>query len=473
MIRIFLGFLLAISLVMPDAAAQSAVFSKGINLSSWLANADRQEVNDADLEQIKNAGFDHVRLPVNPENFQILVNDDRFLKPGPYFKPVDEAIKRIIRHGFVVILDIHPYEEYRNQIEESGRAAENFVKIWGHLAEHFKDVPASKLVFEILNEPQYYRAEDSYNTLARKAVEAIRRVDQSRTIIIGAPQGSSIEGIDQMRVIKDPNIVYSFHFYEPYMVTHQGIHMGFENLMLRHFRNVPYPANRAYKDIKTYASRAPNREQAAQELQQYRDENWNTTKIAERIRLAGDWARKNGVKLHCGEFGVLRNHIDPESRYQWIKDARVALEQNNIAWSLWDYSDIFGIVRFEGADIYTDPVDGAVRFAQANSRGTRVIEPAAREALGLRSAGASAAAAPSVIVTPAAASSNAAEDIDSQEKTFQQEDVTAPTAEDVPDESRQETGDIDDPQTAQQKWRRHWHGQRMNDRNARRSQDAR
>lgn len=470
--RVFFGFLLSLCLLSPAAGAQSAALSKGINLSNWLANADRQEVNDADLDQIRNAGFDHVRLPVNPENFQIHVDDDRFLKPGPYFKPVDDAVNKIIRHGLTVILDFHPQDDYRGQIEESSHEAENFVKMWGYMATHFKDAPASKLVFELLNEPQYYRTEDSYNTLAREAVAAIRRVDQSRTVIIGAPRGSSIDGVNQMRVIKDPNIMYSFHFYEPYIITHQGIHMGFGDSMLRYFENLPYPANRAYKDIKAYAPRAPNRAQAAQELQEYRNQDWDGGKIAERIRVAADWARRNGVRLHCGEFGVLRNHIDAESRYQWIKDARMSLEQNNIAWSLWDYSDLFGIVRFEGANTSTDPVDGSVRFAQLNSRGTRVIEQAARDALGLRPAGVTVGGAPSVIITPAAITQPSVKGAAARKEALPDEAPVSLQEETTPNRYEDFPEDINDPQTIERKWRRHWHGERMNERNLRRHQGS-
>ena len=389
------SFFCFLAVTTPLAHAQIPPLMRGINLSNWLGNAMRQDVTDNDLDQIKKAGFDHVRLPVDPEQFGIRL-DNNSDSPGAAFKPVDAAIKQITSHGLIVILDIHPQDSFRDDIENGGSVENRFADFWSNLASHYKNVSSSMLVFELLNEPQYYRSEESYNTLVKNTITAIRQNDKTRTIIIGAPRGSAIEGLSQLRIINDPNILYSFHFYEPYMITHQGIHMGFENLMLRYFQNLPYPANRATQDAKYYAPNASNQKQAANELQAYRNEGWDARHIAARIKVAADWARKNGVKLYCGEFGVLRNHIDADSRYRWINDTRTALENNNIAWSLWDYSDLFGIVSFQGAT-RTDSVDGSIRFAQS-AQGAHSIEAAARAALGLNSGGtASAGSAKSAI----------------------------------------------------------------------------
>ena len=46
--------------------ANAAELQKGINLSSWLANASRQPLYEQDFKLIKDAGFDNIRLPVAP-----------------------------------------------------------------------------------------------------------------------------------------------------------------------------------------------------------------------------------------------------------------------------------------------------------------------------------------------------------------------------------------------------------------------
>ena len=70
--------------------------------------------------------------------------------------------------------------------------------------------------------------------------------------------------------------------------------------------------------------------------------------IAARIHLIKEWADAHKARVICGEFGVLRNHIDPASRYRWIADTRKSLEAYGIPWELWDYTDLYGIARLVG-----------------------------------------------------------------------------------------------------------------------------
>ena len=85
--------------------------------------------------------------------------------------------------------------------------------------------------------------------------------------------------------------------------------------------------------------------------------------------LVAAWARARGVRVFCNEFGVIRQHVDAASRYRCITDVRSALQANGIGWTLWDYSDIFGITA---------------QSAQPGRYGTRTLEPAALLALGLK-----------------------------------------------------------------------------------------
>ncbi|MEI7669881.1 MAG: cellulase family glycosylhydrolase, partial [Pseudomonadota bacterium] len=246
---------------------------------------------------------------------------------------------------------------------------------------HYKDYPSDKIAFQLLNEPQYYEKEAQYNQFILQAVNAIRKIDNDKTIIISAPRGSSLEGLQRLDRIDDKNIIYDFHFYEPYIITNQGIHRGFEKKMIRYFNNVPYPSNLVDKDANFYARNAPNPAQAESELKEYVNAKWNRAKIAERLKIAKEWADKNKVKVICGEFGVLRNHIDEKSRYNWIGDVRLSLESYNIGWQIWDYSDLDGITKLEGLTT-TDKIDGSVKFINPEN-GKRIIESEAIKALGL------------------------------------------------------------------------------------------
>lgn len=359
-------------------AADAPTFKRGINLSNWLANATRQPVLTHDFVQLKKAGFDHVRLPVNPEHMGFTLEGESL---GD-FAAVDAAITQARAQHLAVILDMHPRGDFMQRLERDAQAQQKFTALWVMLAKRYRAISADQLSFELINEPQYYDREEAYQTFAESLVAAIRGVDATRTLIVAAPRGSSIAGLQQLKPIPDAHIAYDVHFYEPYIFTHQGIHQGFEKKMVRYFHDVPYPASLAEADAARYAEHAPDAAQAQRELDIYRREQWDAQHIAERMQLVRAWAGQYRAQVMCGEFGVLRNHADPASRYRWITDVRQALEANGMAWQLWDYTDLFGITQLMG-ETATDPIDGSVRFRDAQ-QGKRVLEPEALKALGLK-----------------------------------------------------------------------------------------
>jgi len=379
---IFIGLCL---LVLPSAASavvqDASAFHKGINLSSWLANAPRQPLYERDFVQLKHAGFDHIRLPVNPEQMGFTLEGGSLAHID--FRPLDNAIGLAIKSGLNVILDIHPSHNFMKTLEEKDSAEQAFASLWIALTTRYQRYPASQLAFELLNEPQYYHAEARYSHLVLNLIQAIRRADNTRTLVIAAPHGSSIDALQYLEPVTDAHVIYDFHFYEPYLVTHQSATWGFEKKMIRYFHDVPYPSDRVTHDARFYAENATSAAQAQSELDEYSHAAWNAEHIAARIKIAKAWALKNNVNLICGEFGVLRNRIAPESRYRWIRDTRTALEANGFGWELWDYTDVFGITTLTG-ETRANPNDGSVRLVDPE-KGSRTIEPQALSALGLES----------------------------------------------------------------------------------------
>jgi|GEM_PF-343073 len=361
--------LLCLLLYSTPTFADTITLHKGVNLSNWLANAVRQPLYEKDFIQLEKAGFDNVRLPVNPHQFEA------------GFDTVDNAINMALAHHLKVVLDLHADKTYTTELETNTQAQATFIALWVNIAKHYRTYAASSLAFELLNEPQFYHAQAGYQALVEKTVAAIREVEKEKTLMIAFPQGSSLKALDRITPLDDPNLIYDFHFYEPYIITHQGVHRGFENKMLRYFEHLPYPADLVDKDAAFYAPTAPDSKQAQQELEEYVKEGWNKEKIASRLQLAKKWADTHHAKLICGEFGVLRNHIDSQSRYRWIQDVRETLESYAIGWQIWDYSDLDGITHLEG-ETRLDPVDGSLKLVHPE-QDNRIMEPEAVKALGL------------------------------------------------------------------------------------------
>ncbi|MDE1900763.1 MAG: glycoside hydrolase family 5 protein [Alphaproteobacteria bacterium] len=379
-----LRFLLAcvlLAAVPACADATEPALHRGLNLSSWLANAPRQPLFARDFAQIKRVGFDHVRLPFNPGYYGFRFSPQGGNAAQVDFVALDRAVALAEQYDLPVIIDIHPGEDFMDTLQNNAWAEDEFVDLWKTIAAHYKDHASSAVIFELLNEPQYYKWEEQWNRLSTRLIEAIRAVSPQRIIIVDAPHGADIEALSFLHPVSDPRIIYAFHFYEPYVITHQGIHQGFAGKAIRYLRGLPYPSTLATKPPASYAPDAPDPAEAAREIQDYIDTPWNAAHVAARIALAQRWATEHRTRVICGEFGVLRNHIDPASRYRWIADARAAMDADGIGWELWDYADLFGIAPPTNPTA-PDPVDGSVRM-QDPQNGERVFEPQALRALGL------------------------------------------------------------------------------------------
>ena len=271
--------------ISPDAEAPTFVPKRGINLSSWLANAKRQPLFPRDTAQIKAAGFDYVRIPVNPDVFAPSLDSP----PNALtFAPVDRAVDMAIGAGLAVILDLHPGRAFMAALENSDASETAFVEWWKALVNRYGWHSPSQIAFELLNEPQYYADSIRYNRLIVRTVSELRRLVPWHTLIVGGTRGSSIDGLLTMSVLEDPRVLYVFHFYEPYIVTHQGINQGFDGKAIPFFRDVPYPSRLAQLD-KNYAPTASNASEARDELHAYVSADWDapTSRRASRRRRLG------------------------------------------------------------------------------------------------------------------------------------------------------------------------------------------
>jgi len=361
------------------ADAPPPTLKHGVSLSNWFTDSGRQPLVARDFDQIRAAGFDHVRIPINPESLGFSLYDGESGRVLFDFADLDVAVGMARDHGLSAIIDVRPSEGLMTQIEQDPRAEAGLIALWQHIADHYKPYSTSTVVFELLDEPRFKAAGAQYRMLIGNVVTAIRQVASKNTLIVDLPKSATLDGFDDFVQLPDDNTIYAFHFYEPYIVTHQGLKAppAFGRA-LRYFRGLPYPS-RAVTAGTNYAPDAGDTDEVKKELSDYTMAGWDAGHIAGRIKVAADWAAANHQRVICTEFGVARRFIDPASRYQWIADTRKALEAAGIGWSYWDYADAYGITSLTG-DTITEASDGVVRLADP-STGTRDIEPEAMKAL--------------------------------------------------------------------------------------------
>ena len=334
---------------------RAARLHRGINLSMWYAQSgDYSDARIAsfttaeDFALIKRLGFDHVRLSVNPEPL-IREAQSGELKPEAMAR-LDKTVDGILAAGLELVLDVHPEDGYKRALAQGDDTIWRFCAFWRAFAGHYATRDPEKVYFEVLNEPAFndlYR----WSGVQARAVAAIRGVAPQHTIIASGGSYSKVDELLASEPVRDDNVIYTFHEYDPMWFTHQGASWGVQGWVA--LRGVPYPSSPQ--------AVASNLEQEKDErvrlyLQRYGAERWDGNRILMEINAAADWAEKRHVPLWCGEFGVFREYVNPKMRAAWIGDVRTALESRHVGWAMWDYQGSFGLVVKDGGKTSVDPI---------------------------------------------------------------------------------------------------------------------
>jgi aryl-phospho-beta-D-glucosidase BglC (GH1 family) len=327
----------------------------GINLSEWFAQVydskgytkEHFETwnTSADIALIKSAGFDHVRLSVNPQPMMDAAH--RQNGTAEYFGYLDAAMKMILDAGLAVELDMHPDSDFKARLKDDD-PVERFADFWRMVAQHYSTWDKERVFFEILNEPEMRDPYRWYGVEAKLAA-AIRQGAPAHTIIATGARWDDDTDMVFLEPLRDPNVIYVFHFYEPHIFTHQGATWG--AFYWHWLKGLHYPS-----DPQNAAQVAESVPDAVHRLDviRYGQDHWDASRVEADINQAADWAKQNGVPLICNEFGVFRR-AEPQDRLAWIKDVRTALERHNIGWAMWDYSGSFGVVTKKDGKAVADP----------------------------------------------------------------------------------------------------------------------
>lgn len=327
-------------------ASRLAHLRHGINLSEWFAQVYDSRgytkehfetwTTAADIALIKSAGFDHVRLSVNPGPMMEAMQNPA--RGAEYYGYLDAAMKMILDAGLAVELDMHPDSDFKAKLNDD-EFVERFADFWRQVARHYSSSSwdADRIFFEILNEPEM-RDAYRWQGVAARLVKAVRQGAPSNTILAPGARWDDDSDMIFMEPLRDPNIIYVFHFYEPHIFTHQGASWG--SYYWNWLSGLHYPSN-----AENAAQVAETVPEAIDRLYviRYGADHWDASRVEAEVNQAADWGKRNGVPLVCNEFGVYR-HAQPQDRLAWLKDVRSSLERHNIGWAMWDYSGSFGVV---------------------------------------------------------------------------------------------------------------------------------
>src|SRR5262249_27237245 len=105
----------------------------------------------------------------------------------------------------------------------------------------------SRVAFEPLNEPPQECTSADWPALQLRIVRAARNAAPRHTLILTGACGSMIAGLEELQPVDDPNVIYTFHFYEPYVFSHQAAQWMRSDPMYLDLNAAPGPASAGAK----------------------------------------------------------------------------------------------------------------------------------------------------------------------------------------------------------------------------------
>lgn len=326
--------------------------NRGVNIAHWLSQSGaRGEQRKAyftedDVKYIASLGFDHVRIPIDEEQMFTLEGE----KEAEAFGLLHNAIDWCMDAGLRVIVDLHILRSHYFNADEkplfTQRAAqEQFYECWRKLSGELATYPQHMVAYELMNEPVADRAEQ-WNAIAYECYKVVRALEPERVIVIGSNRWQGYDTIKDLKVPQgDPNIMLSFHYYRPFLLTHyEASWTGQKD----YHGAVHYPG--VVLTPEEYDADCPEGLRA--DLEQYVDDVFDMDHFRADFKDAYDVAASYGLPIYCGEYGCLS--AAPEAdRLRWHRDMETVFDEMGIARALWCYREGvigFGVYKIQDPD---------------------------------------------------------------------------------------------------------------------------
>lgn len=340
-------FVLILLLCAPLATAQSlaqkraARIGLGMNLSYldnyWLGTkaknfadfvkADEAAKREKMFADIAVAGFKTVRIPVNFGAWANLHAPFKW-ENQEGLKTADLFVKWALANDLNAIVDLH-HTEFDGTIPGAA-TTERLVWLWQEIAARYKNTDPERIFFELRNEPHDIAAQD-WRAQAQEIIKAVRQVVPNHTLILGFHDWNSRAALIDSKPFADQNIIYTFHYYDPFIFTHQGATWAGEGLP--ELKNVPFPAAKTKIEVPATA-----RGKWVESLIKNYEKDSQAEKMFADLKAAKDWSEKNNAPIFLGEFGSYGKYPSMENRCRHAEVIYSALGKLNIpnAWWEWD-----------------------------------------------------------------------------------------------------------------------------------------
>ena len=277
---------------------------KGVNLSNWLEGfwetnwPDSADYKKQFFYDMKTAGVQSLRMPV----CFALVTDTA----PPYnvdttnrvFAIIDTIIAWTTELNMNLIIDNH---HQWNVSDTTWRQQQpRMAHLWAVLAQRYNHLDPNRYLFEILNEPAGI-TNDSLALFYPPVIDTIRKYAPQHSIVVSATSWSNGIGYFNYSPLPDTNLIYTFHSYDPYQFTHQGLT----------FVNPPLPVGVIFPGSV-----------------------WDWM-IQDMWYFPLAFRDSFNLPVFLGEFGV-GDSADAQSRCHWIDSIGHRIDANHLSAFYWD-----------------------------------------------------------------------------------------------------------------------------------------
>ena len=256
---------------------------RGTNVSHWLSQSEqrgearRLHIQEDDFARLESLGFDFVRIPIDEVQFWdekgLRAIVDLHIIRSHYFNAVNEA------------------DQAANTLFTSEKSQEDLLNLWRQLSAFLKDRSCDWVAYEFMNEPVAPEHEQ-WNQLVAKVHKALRKLEPQRTLVVGSNMWQGHETMKYLKVPEgDKNIVLSFHYYNPMLLTHYG---AWWTPLGKYKGKVNYPGVLVSKED---FDAAPD--EIKDQLKPYTEQYWDINKIREQFKDAIEAAKKYDLQLFC------------------------------------------------------------------------------------------------------------------------------------------------------------------------------
>ncbi len=207
----------------------------GCNVWDSTSEPPKYHHNEDTYKELSELGFNSVRLYLN---YRLFESDDKpyeYLQSG--FDWIDTNVRWAKKYDMGIILNMHyPQGGYQSQGNgfELWSEPENLNRLtalWTAIADHCADEPTI-WGYGLVNEPyppiignaegtvRYYTNAVRRMTAAIRTVSPYQAIFAERMINIGGTEWGYLTAENSFPLIDDDNVIYEFHFYEPFQLTH-------------------------------------------------------------------------------------------------------------------------------------------------------------------------------------------------------------------------------------------------------------